>query len=417
MATADSFSSGSIDSMTVLEVVENRNKAISIYKDVAESATSEALLMLPSGRAVIREYDLGILQSLIEAANKRAVRVRIICPFNKENENIIKWIKDNAPSIKILNGNESSSTVLVVDNKKHFRAELQHANAEKFPDAIGHCIYSNSLPTVQTFKSFFELLWSSCSLNLELKLQDQARRDFVNMASHEIRTPIMPILANAELLKDLYDNKNVVEGKEEVESIMRNALRLQQLTDDLLDAARIDNNSLELHMENVNLHDLLFHIVEDFRTVLEKMGSDNSSDKQKVALEYKADKRITDSLNLSIDRFRVSQVVTNLISNAIDATKDNIQGTIIVTAGLQNEETMNFKEALVSVMDSGKGIDKALMPRLFEKFASASTTHKGTGLGLYISKGIVEAHGGRIWGQNNDNDRGATFAFTLPLDK
>lgn len=416
MATADSLPSDNIDRMTVVEVVENKSEAITRYRDAADSTTHEALLLLPSSKAALREYDLGILQSLVTAANKRAAEVRIICPIDKGNEHIIKWIKDNAPSIKILNGSPSSSTVLVVDGRKHFRAELKRADAEKFPDAIGNCIYSNSLPTVQTFKSCFELLWNSCTLNQELKRQEQARRDFVNIASHEIRTPIIPILANVELLKAIYDNRKDYEGKEEIEVIMRNALRLQRLTEDLLDVARIEGNTLQLYRENVNFHNLVSNIVEDYSKVLENLAD---SSQQKVQLQYRPDKTITDNLQLYIDRFRISQVLSNLLSNAIKHTTKEKEGTITVMASVQNEETTNSKAAvIVNVIDNGQGIDKVLLPKLFDKFASLSTTaHKGTGLGLFISKGIVEAHGGKICGKNNKDGRGATFTFTLPVDR
>jgi two-component system sensor histidine kinase VicK len=109
------------------------------------------------------------------------------------------------------------------------------------------------------------------------------------------------------------------------------------------------------------------------------------------------------------DNVRINEVISNLIKNAIQFTKE---GIITIAA---EEEKMNYNEIQVSVKDTGKGIDPEIMPRLFTKFATKSVT--GTGLGLFISKAIVEAHGGRIWGENNADGKGATFAFSLPLSR
>jgi signal transduction histidine kinase len=112
------------------------------------------------------------------------------------------------------------------------------------------------------------------------------------------------------------------------------------------------------------------------------------------------------------DKVRIYEVISNLLKNATQFTKE---GTITIAAEEEEEEKMNYKEAIVSVKDTGTGIDPEILPRLFTKFATKSVT--GTGLGLFISKSIVEAHGGKMWGENNTDGKGAIFAFSLPLSK
>jgi len=112
---------------------------------------------------------------------------------------------------------------------------------------------------------------------------------------------------------------------------------------------------------------------------------------------------------IEADRGRLNQVVSNLLNNAIKFT--NKEGIIITTA--EKKDT----HVVISVKDTGTGIDPEILPRLFTRFATKSESKTGTGLGLFISKNIVEAHGGRIWAENNSHEKGATFTFSLPLSK
>jgi signal transduction histidine kinase len=176
----------------------------------------------------------------------------------------------------------------------------------------------------------------------------------------------------------------------DVRMLVRNAKKLQQLVQNVLDLARIDNNSFTLSREQVNLGELVYSIVEDFN------GQMDDGRGKKIAYE-------TVDVPVNVDRVRVTQVLSNILNNAIKFTKEG-QITVAVKK--------DASSAVVSVRDSGKGIDAGIMPKLFQKFATKS--EGGTGLGLYISKNIVEAHGGRIWAENNPSG-GATFYFSLPL--
>jgi two-component system, OmpR family, sensor histidine kinase VicK len=188
-------------------------------------------------------------------------------------------------------------------------------------------------------------------------------------------------------------------------TILRNAKRLHGLVNEILDVTRIESQSLNLSKEQFNLEDLVLSIVRDAQQQIEREGSDKN-----VTLEYRQSK--DDTILLRADKQRITQVISNIIDNAIKFTN---RGAIsIVIDRKRNSNSKSPDEVTVSVKDTGSGIHPDILPRLFSKFASKS--FQGTGLGLFISKNIIEAHGGKIWGENNASGRGATFTFSLPID-
>jgi signal transduction histidine kinase len=231
------------------------------------------------------------------------------------------------------------------------------------------------------------------SANEQLKIHDRMQNEFINIASHEMKTPTQAILGYSNLIQ-----KHPEQIDEMIEGISRNAIRLQRLTSDILDVTRIESKSLKLNLEKFNLDELISDIIDDYRNELEKSKSDI-----KILHEKK------DIIEVEADKNRLSQVISNLLDNAIKFTK---KGTIRVT------EEIDDSKALITVKDTGQGIDPQIMPRLFTKFVAKS--ERGTGLGLFISRSIVEAHGGKISGQNSYSDTnttGATFTFSLPLSR
>ena len=222
----------------------------------------------------------------------------------------------------------------------------------------------------------------------------KCEQEFINIASHEMKTPTQAILGYSKLIKRHPEKR---EGM--IEAIARNASRLQRLTNDILDVTRIETQSLKLNLERVNLKELISDIIEDYRNEIEKTNKD-------IKLLHEPQDHI---IEVEADKNRLTQIISNLLNNAIKFTK---KGTIRVT------EEVKDSKALVSINDSGQGIDLEIFPRLFLKFSAKSET--GTGLGLFISKSIVEAHGGKIWAENNtdyNGKTGATFTFTIPLSK
>src|SRR5215208_1315909 len=420
------------------EIINNPEKATEIYVNLAKSVKSSALLLLPSSKALIMEYELGIIDHLIKSSKTKDARdIRIICSINDDNAQIVKRLYEEAPNIGILNTTTNLATkVFVANDDTLFRAELSDPEADAFSKAFGFAIYSNSTPTVGAFKSFFELVWQSHEINEKLQEADKVQKEFINIAAHELRTPIVPILNLSELLysnvKERQPELQEKEMLEMLEIILRNANKLHQLTEDILDVTRIESHTLKLRKERFNLNDAILNLIEDYK---EQIANGNNGN---VKVMYEPANSSSSSSNSSnsnsgiilveADRRRLAQVISNLLNNAIKFTKE---GTVTVTTtssiikrkdaerdtgegeeGGAGEE----EEVVIAVKDTGTGIDRELMPRLCTKFATKS--YQGTGLGLYISKSIIEAHGGKMWAENNNLDRkhkGATFYFTLPV--
>src|ERR671910_2414397 len=312
-----------------LEVCADHREAASVFSQFAELIQSEALLILPNSKALQLEYDLGILHKLVNAAAKRKAVVRILCPLDNENAKIAEWLSDRGGStIQLLNGDATDSTILVVDGKLLFRAEFKSDQAVKFTDAIGYAVYSNSKPTVNSFKSFFEMLWNSRLLAEKLKEADRLQREFINIAAHELRTPIQPILGMAELIESaLQEKKDASIKPEEIEMIARYARRLQKLSEEILEIARIESNSLTLHKSLFNLKDVLILLVQDCRQQIQMDGRE-----VKVIYQQLSD---YDDIEVYADKERTMQVLGNLLSNTLKFTW---QGTITVSAERSNDK-------------------------------------------------------------------------------
>jgi signal transduction histidine kinase len=233
--------------------------------------------------------------------------------------------------------------------------------------------------------------------NEQLTVHDKLQREFINIAAHELRTPLQPILGLSQILESKFGERS-----EEMKVIARNARRLERLTEDILDVSKIESGALTLNIQTIDLDEVISSVIMDYRNSLtDAIRTDNNNKKEKVKIKYEPKK-----LMVKGDRERIQQVISNLINNALRFTKE---GAIIVKTQVIDGL------AQIAVKDTGSGIDPEIMPRLFEKFVTKS--EKGTGLGLYISNNIVQAHGGKMWAENNADGKGATFAFTLPLEK
>lgn len=232
--------------------------------------------------------------------------------------------------------------------------------------------------------------------NKQLKIHDKMQKEFINVAAHELRTPIMPILGEAQYIERQFmaSKPLVAVDNEQVESIMRNARRLVRLASDILDVTRIESKNLRLSKELFDLDIVIKSVLDDTRNAL-RAGGESSN---QVQLQYKS----IGAILVYADKGRIYQVIYNLLANSIKFTEE---GYIRVTL------TMNTDHSIVSITDTGKGIDPDIMNRLFTKFSTKSET--GTGLGLFICKSIIEAHGGKIWAKNNTDGKGSTFSFTL----
>ena len=403
------------EGVSEFEVITYHERASQVLIDLAKSVKKEALFFLPNDKAMVRVDRLGVIDHIIDASQNGAT-IKIICPLSEENSKVVKRISERAPHIAILNGNKSLYGMYIIDGERCFRAELKHPKAEKFPDAIGFSVYSNRRNTVDFFKSVFELLWNERKLNEELLMTDKMQKEFINVAAHELRTPIVPILGLSEILrsrtiKDTSSSRKK-QDLEMLDIVIRNAGRLSRLTEDILDITKIESQSLRLKKELIDLNDAIFITVEEFKGQIDTTITPGGGN---VKLLFETVDTINNKKPVFVeaDKYRVIQVVSNLISNAIKFSKEVGGGTVNVSIEREKRGGGGEDHAIVIVRDTGKGIDPEIFPKLFTKFVTKS--YQGTGLGLFISKSIVEAHGGKIWAENNIQGKGATFYFTLPI--
>lgn len=394
------------------DVIQSPQKIMDTFLDMIKLAKHEILLILPTINAFLREERIGTFELLKSSILGRNVIVRIITPINDQIEALLRnvsvtlakalppelqgdkkrqgGIQVQRSTIQFKEAAVTTVTILVIDRKVSLAIEKSDDTKPDFMEAVGLATYSNSEPTVVSYVSIFEALWKQAEIVNQLEVHDKLQREFINIASHEMKTPTQAILGYSELLET--DPKN---NAEIIASLKRNANRLQRLTNDILEVSRIESQTLRLNKEKVNINEKIREIIDDVRNQIQ-----NPNDLQINFLEAKH------PVHLEADKARLYQVIANLLTNAIKFTNE---GTITVSADVND----NNNELIVTVRDSGEGIHSDIIPRLFTKFATKSNT--GTGLGLYISKNIIEAHGGRIWAENNQDGKGANFTFTLPL--
>ena len=233
----------------------------------------------------------------------------------------------------------------------------------------------------------------------KVKESEKMQKEFINIAAHELRNPIQPILG---LTEAIYSNVKDEKQLEILEIIIRNAKRLKRLTDNLLDITKIESQSLLLNKEKLNLNILISEVLKDYVS--------KQKNQQKIKIVY--DFKHKEDINIEADRDRLVQVIHNLLDNALKFTTQNQQMIFVIID--KKNEGKEEEEVIVSVKDTGEGISDKILSKLFTKFATSDPT-SGTGLGLYICKNIIEAHGGRIWAENNSGEKGAIFSFTLPI--
>jgi two-component system, OmpR family, sensor histidine kinase VicK len=395
------------------EVIQSSQKIMDLLLNMVKSAKCEILLILPTINAFLRKERVGVIELLIQAVIERHVKVRIITPIDKTVEdivqNVLSTIEKQQPQYK--KGQDkrfevqysdiryeqtavTTVTIVVVDRKKSLAMEKKDDSILDFEKATGLSTYSDSEPTVMSYVSIFEGLSIQGELNEQLKAHSLMQKEFINMAAHELRTPAQAILGYSELAMESEELKETELNL--LRPIHTNAERLTKLVENMLSITRIESKTLKLDKEKVNIIEILRNVINDIKTQI--------SSPVKLQIVYLKREQ---PVYVEADKVRLYQVIANLLSNAIKFTKE---GTISIIADVVKDSN---NEIIISVMDTGEGIHSDMLPRLFTMFAT--TSNVGTGLGLYISKSIVEAHGGRMWAENNSDGKGSTFSFTLPL--
>jgi len=350
------------------EVIAERRRISQIFVDLMRSVKQEALLLFPNDKAMVRADRLGIIDYLVKVSQKEnGVSTKIICPLSEKNFGIVKRVSEQASDIRILNGNDSLYGMYIIDGEKLLRVEMRDPNAETFLE------------------------------------------EFINVASHEMKTPTQAILGYSELFQRHPERRD-----EMIQAISRNAVRLKKLTEDILDVTKIESNTLKLNKEQLNLSETIRNAINDMNNS-QMNFLDKSNNVIEILFEAKSkEQRKEQDIIIEADKVRIQQVISNLLSNAIKFTKKAAEDSVSISIAVIVDKENN--QVIVSVKDSATGIDPEIFPRLFTKFTTKSDT--GTGLGLFISKSIIESHGGKIWAENNkDGKGGATFYFSLPSKK
>src|SRR5829696_6956060 len=387
-----------------IEVIQNPDRTEELYWNIVKSAEKEILLIFPTANAIIRQEKIGIIKCLAEAAMSRNIQVRILMPevnLGNNNNPAIEESKqplqhqdnpNNSLNIRYLQQlSDTKATILIADRKVSLVIELRDDSKSTFYEAIGLSTYSSSKAGVLSYVSIFENLWIQTELYEKLKVHDKMQKDFINIAAHELRTPIQPILGLTEAVLSKAKDES---QRELLEVVVRNARRLRSLIENILDVTRIENQALTLQKERFNLNRMILNVLEEYQS-----RDNRKNDNVKIVFTPK------DDFFVEADKERLMQVISNLMNNAIKFTDEGM-----ITVILKGKQENN--ELIVSIKDTGSGIDPEITPRLFSKFATKS--HTGTGLGLFISQNIVEAHDGKIWAENNSDGRGSTFSFSLP---
>lgn len=414
-----------------IETLRDHSKIQQFANNLVEVAGKELLIMFASVNEYRRQQNSpdGFLKALmkIPAENRQKLNIRIALPAEQDaavqkgtglttNTTLQAASKVNRPSNKPKKSNDNQRnetisnidipltlrrfemplstmiTIIIIDRKYALVVELKNDTEELISEkSSGLAIYSNSKAIVLSYVSIFELLWTYIELYEEQKVREMAQREFVEIAAHELRSPIQPILGLAEVIR-ARQKENSEGGLLAI--ILKSALNLQRLADNLLDVARVQNKSLRLSLSEFNLNELISSVLADYTI--------DAARNKGVGIKFDTD---TKQLMIRADRDRLHQVLSNCLQNALKVTEN---GFIVVSSRKKG------RSAIIAIKDNGPGIDLEILPRLFTKFATNSQS-TGTGLGLFISKEIIEAHGGEISGTNNIGERGATFKVILPV--
>jgi len=413
---------------TNIEIIPNPQEGIKNAWKIVKAARKEVSIIFSTANAFSRQIEMGGLHLLKEVSENHKAKVRVLVPTTDNDDAELSAIKQSMLScplidIRSLGDNlQTKITIVLVDRKECLIVELKDDSKDNSYRASGVSTYSDSRSIVSSYVSIFENLWNQTDLykqlkksneqlkylydqvvasNEQMKISSKMQKEFINVAAHELRTPVQPILGLAELLhnKKQKQKEEEEQDKEFLTIIIRNARRLQQLTECILDITKIENQSLKLNKEQFSMNSLLLETFTDFRNQLKKEG------KQKIKWTLALEEGDT---SVVADKNRIIQVILNILNNAIKFTKE---GNIIIAT---EKKDYGGQEIRVKVKDTGPGIDPEVMPRLFSKFVTNSQI--GTGLGLFISKSIIEAHGGKIWAENNSDGKGSSFTFSLPLN-
>jgi signal transduction histidine kinase len=456
----------------VIEIIADPKEALETEYRLLKSAKQEVQIIFSTiNTFLLQERQLGITK-ILSNLSKQGVRTRILTPMDIDVKELTSNLKkqyeqeiyqkkqasknnnnnnnnaDICSAIDIQEIAPSSSInakIIIVDKQDSLAMEIKDGTRDDLYNTIGLTTYSNSKSTIASYCAIVENLYEQNQLYMQLRDAYQRventnsmQREFINVAAHELRTPIQSVLGYTELL---LEGETDDRKKQALIRILHQSERLRKLASDILDVARIEGKTFRLTMKPLNLNSAIANIIKDYVNRLEnyksheitakKLSNVNVSNDDKrskygktmiTKLLFKSKLKDEEHIFIEADKERLTQVIDNILDNAFKFT--DAEGSVTVTLVKQEahspprkpqlgEQIEQQQYANIIIRDTGTGIDPQILPRLFSKFATKS--HRGTGLGLHISKNIIEAHGGKIWAENNGNGKGATFTIALPL--
>jgi len=464
----------------VIEIIADPKEALETEYRLLKSAKQEVQIIFSTiNTFLLQERQLGITK-VLSNLSKQGVRTRILTPMDIDVKELTSNLKkqyeqeiyqkkqasknnnnnnaDICSAIDIQEIAPSSSInakIIIVDKQDSLAMEIKDGTRDDLYNTIGLTTYSNSKSTIASYCAIVENLYEQNQLYMQLRDAYQRventnsmQREFINVAAHELRTPIQSVLGYTELL---LEGETDDRKKQALIRILHQSERLRKLASDILDVARIEGKTFRLTMKPLNLNSAIANIIKDYVSRLEnyksheitakKLSNVNVSNDDRrskygktmiTKLLFKSKLKDEEHIFIEADKERLTQVIDNILDNAFKFT--DAEGSVTVTIVKQEAHSPPRKPQLgehieqrqrdlgqqkqqqyanIIIRDTGTGIDPQILPRLFSKFATKS--HRGTGLGLHISKNIIEAHGGKIWAENNGNGKGATFTIALPL--
>lgn len=425
------------------KVIENPIQSRNKFLQMLENAKNEILIIFPSQNYLILQKDTGFIDIL---KRKSYLQIKILSPNKDTLEGLLMSGDSSMKNVgtkniamrEVIKQQNIRSIVLIVDKKYMLSIEEKNRVKKGFKEIMGLSTFSSSSPKVSSYVSIFETLWIQTEMFDNLKManqklieSEQIERDFVNTAAHELRTPMQAIAGYVELNEELLDNipknKSLVRVHElervldlihrQNECISRNASRLNNLINNLLDVARLDSSKENM----INLDLEKFDLINEIKDLIDAQLRQNKMMDKNIQVSF-INETLNETCFVFADKSRVNQILKNLLDNAIKFSKNNGSIHIMIQKNYytskeipDNHESNQYDKEIVyvAISDSGKGLSPDILPRLFEKFMTNSET--GIGIGLYISKKLIEAMGGRIWAFNNSDGIGSTFVFSLPM--
>ena len=393
------------------EVIETIHDPVRLQTKVIEllnNSNEEILVVFSTSNAFHRQRRAGSIDLLSDVGKiKPNIRIKILTPKDKLIEDICSKLASSTNFHFKFIEPMAQASILVVDRKYSLVAELKDDSKQTIAESIGFATYSNSIPTVSTYAMIFDIIWNQTSMYDRLKDHDRMQKEFMNAVAHELRTPLTPIIGLTRIVKDKIKNEDQIRL---LDIVLYNGIKLHSLSENILALTKMEGKLFNLTKENFDLNLVLLEVINDCKSRLEKTQKFHGQPMRAIKFEISGfdNKHIVNA-----DKSQITHVVHNLIDNAINFILDE-KGTISVSieqAANQVDQIGDF--VVVHIRDNGEGIHPEMASRLFSRFATKS--FYGTGLGLYISKEIIERHDGKIWGINNAHGAGATFSFSLPV--